>query len=1734
MSSFLLSVGSAADRLLPDIFTALSCGAAMQVSSLDVFSISGSRDSSKEASDLASSLSVCHKYFSADENSPVFPTAFSFDSCVPVFRDLRNLSENTDTSVLFDALRGKGLPFSPRNDREAVEWCFTDLLSQSDDPSVKPFFTWLTHISASAVRDLPVRLTLLADLSNPFSAGISLALLPFLRSFFEKRSLPVFVFFLALAETVPPQQDSFFRSLSSSLFALEERSLLRNSEKKPTRGADAMRLLSLPSSMAENPDSQRIIALVAARVLGDFYGKKLKPSVGFSAVNIDGILSMASLRDQAIPFAAFLRTSIWMLSDIFPAIRSYLSRPVRLRSLTVNPRNSLFRELFSAGNKTSAESLEDLSLLDSTIRILLSNILSLVRFIPEALRPSGENASLWQRAVNACGRCITIASELDTSLAEARESGLDSVRPVHRDSLADTEEEQLIRRLQDMDKQLQDELRLREDILALLGGYRSLQVRQDCYYRCSAALQEAQNKASERSDGPDHLTVLKRKRRIRLLEAAVKRCKDELDSDAVKNTISSPPASKSPSSDPYAFVPLESEACHALETLLSASPDEPLPHIPPLFPGVPEPDPKTRIRTLASSSHSKTPLHPVPYLFSEAYSVCMTELSSVCFTSDKSMPDVPLLPDIIADAPILCLRDLLIRLPGPEDSELKLSERRGILAMLLLRQYRRRFSSEAALSCIRCLPLESPVMQYWLSSRNAQTVYVLSLTAETVSLPFALILPGQEFLPAYRTSSHAALIPSFVTWYNRETDIFMDPCSFLGESDRMLLTELLSSYSSLSVFIPGSPLYDFLQNFLRDLSVSPESVAADENLKTRLKAVCGLRALSAYESFLVKETCFYEHFLDRDLVGSCLTGTENFPPSSCTDIPEDVLYSYQGVPFAREDSHLLLADPHAAGEDYTLPRLNAECAVLSESSDDYRDALLLNLQELLSRYSSIHPEIQETVAALLEDASKPLERREPVFTWPWDEKSPSILTVLKECLGNTVSAGALHPFSDLLTVFPARGRDIIGDALLSSMCIIPPRSTDLSGTENAEISLDAVLPPLSESFGRDLCLLPEGRTLLQPGLLTFERFREDKPGFTKDISDSFRVTLTLDGVFPVHMVRIYTPDETLFLYAHDIPTVALWPSVPFRPQDWHSYYLYAHMNEPYSVSALSSAGNWSDIPKTSENRYVAELDTYPVCLSVSHGDQSSGLLPNVLPEPLIEPSDPVEICIDFGSSGTSVVFSSSGQRRPLYGPVMVRTLLSSPASSRDLMRSEFIPSVPVSALLPTVSRIFRNIPGVSPVPFADGIVLMSSGLEDLLSTPSDAIYTSLKWEEEKGRSGFLCLHQIMLMAALQARYEGASALSWRFSLPDEMAKEGRESLMNLFLSLSKNVLQESGYAPATDEGILPVSFASESSALGAYFRYCAANDTRSGFMVLDLGACTADISLFLRGREQAVRTCQIPLGIHYMLLPSLLRDPDLLMKDFGFCPDESFLRDLSLLSRALSAARTDPVSLRRARISLDYFIADYLPLLLSLAMQKTSVGSLPYSGALVLLYLAYLMMLSGLVLLQLSTDPSKNDFLPEQMSLCLSGRGSSLLESLPPPLKTSLWHFLSMFRNRRVSSLSLLFSAEKKMEIPVGLSLLQEVYPMMPPAAAVPASIAVRPSELLPEFLLRFRREFPASAELLFPGFFTNDYYHPFTDRGESLISSSIDQSFPPTDTPRPYDSLSAWIGNILELATIR
>ena len=1702
------------------MLAALSCGAALPVSGLDILHITDG-DADPVVPALTDDLNRAHLLLKQSGQDILFPSSFRYESCRPVLPSLRALSADPASAALLEALRGKGIPLSYKTDREAAEWAFSALLSDTGNGTLSPFRGWIGRISGSLEAGGEPRVSLLCDLGDPFSSGAAFALLRYLHDTAGVPSRLISLFCFAGKSTSADQDSAAF---SSALRALSDQKLVAAPGKEEPCCADSVWLLAMPSSLVRTDESLRILYAAFARVLARFHAGKKLPAPGLHTADLPGILTLASLDDRAKPFAAFLQASAWLLSDLFPALTAYFAHPGALRSLSPNSRNGLFKRLFRQRTVP-----EDLPVVQRAIKALLSECLALIRFLPDPLRLAEVSDPLWQEAVAACGKTVTVASEYDVLLEETEEAGILNVKPVHRVSLADTEEELQLRRLEDIATQLRDETSARSDVFKKLGGARSWLVLRDCRTRCADALDRAEKQYEETSRDPDvaHLTLASQARRVRLLKAAVSRCDRDLADRELLRQLSAPVTDALPGTSPFAGQLLSPQAAEKLFSLLTAEEasaesvrKDLRALLPSLLYGFTLSDAKTLLRQLLSACKTETELPPFSVLLSAVLTVCREEMAPLHFVSAGEVPPVPLLADLCPARTPVSVASLLPLLPDPAPGTTASDgEKRGLLATLILSQYRRRSAEDPSLSLAEYSAGDSPVLKSWLAGRRSGSVWILSFGKDESSLPFALLLPGIDLLPARLTASHHSLLPSFAAaWYSADNSAFSDPVSLLGEGDRAILLEQLARVSGDGAAALSPDLKRLLSDFREDLLQEEKSEKLPDSLGLRLRAAFGLRLLPAFGQILVRRAFHYEHFLADDRVLSRMAGLPSVPPSAC-GVPDDIVYFYRDVPFARENTRTLLQGIPLPAESWILSLLEQECDTLSRASDSYHDALVREISLLLERCPDALPEARETAMNVLDRAGRPVSDTVTKLTWPWDPQSPSIKTILSESLGDSLAAAAVQPFSDRLALFPARGNEVIGDSLMSSMCVLPADAAPAGEGEEAPAFLpDAVLPPLSPELCAALCRLPEGRTLFRSGLLDFERVAEG----------GVRVTLSLEGSFPVRLVRVYPEEEVCHFYAHDIPTLAVWPSLPMAPEDWHAYFVYASLPALFSLSVFT-ADPESTASLDQEGRNVSCRAAFPLSFSFFRDGFSAGSLPNLLPAPEILKEEDVTACIDFGSVGTSVVLSAGHRRRPLQGPTMVRTLLNNPASSRELLRREFLPAVPVSALLPTASRIFRNVPGASPLPFEDGIVLMSSDLQDVLSIPSGALYSCLKWEEEKGRSSALCLHQIMLMTALQARSDGAATLSWRFAIPDEMAKAGREKLADLFRSLSDTVLAESGF-PAP-ENRPAVTFAPESSAEGAYFRFCASEDTRGGFMVLDLGACTADISLFLRGREQAARTCQIPLGVHYILLPALLRDPSLLRRELGFIEDPVFQQDLSLLERILHSAKSDPASLRKARLALDIFIADRYTAILPLLLYSPATGMPSRLGSVLLLHFSYLMMLSGLVLLQIAADPGKNDFLPEQMSLCLSGRGAILMEALPDQVKTSLWHFLTMFRNRRVASLSLLFSSEKKMEVPVGLSVLQDVGPDLPSASAVPAAIPVRPEELLPQFLLRFRKEFPASAEILFSGFFTNDFYHPFSDYGESIVSSAIAQSFTERLALRPFDALSAWISCLMDLA---
>ena len=1743
MKAYLILLGTGANRALPAMLTAFSSGGAKQAETVSMLRIaSASPDGLGDR--MLDDLTFCHRLFSGRDAIAFFRTEWTSSLWIPRLPEREEIAEGEESRLLLQALRGDGVPFSLRTDREAVEWSASALLEKCGntlmtDSDLMPLQDFLSKIKTDLDAGEEPRVMLMCDLAEGYAAGLAAALLRFLRERFDGQS--PFLGMIAQIRAASAGRAEEIRAARDALAALRDRNLVRASDGRETDGADACWLLGLPASLTEGEESLKILDWAAARILGRIWTEAKRPAAGLHTREMPSILTLQSLDTEAKPAAAFLRGSFWCLSDLFPALRSWFEHPALIRSLAPATRGGLFRKLFRDAQE-GGRVPEEVNITERAMRALTLEILSLIRSLPPLLREAEKSDSLWDQAVRACGRTVTLGSEVDVRRREAEESGVDKVQPVHRVSMSDTEEEEMIRRLDQMASELKEAQAEREELFRQGGGWMAHAALEDCLAKCVTAEDNAREKLSRMpSETPEERYALgMQARRSRLLEAAVSRCRQDLENLRIGKTVWQKGSLRA--AGPFAGEILEPALAEQAFRMLTAEGEAALEAgkavrdgIAGLIRGYAMNDAKTLLKNLLAVCRQPEGQAPLASLMAGVFSVCGVEVSGLRLQSAGKMPALPLLPDLNEKGSFFSLSSAPERILTEGEEEDQTARNRGLLALMILREYRRRETQEAELELLPLRPAQSSLIRIYLSSRGTETAWLCSLRqGEGEALrrqPLAVLIPGVGIEAARLKADKMDLMPSFALWADREELKFRDPCAYLSEGDRQILTEQITRLRAALKSPRSRELADFLSEWYQDIARASRRENDPERLKQRLRIACGLGRLPIWQKDLQRMNAFFEHSLPEDALCAALAGKDAFEAAACQP-REEVTYVFRETPLARENARTLLEGTHAPQEELYLDSLNTECDILLHSSDDYHEALAAGLQDLLKRCPTAEPEAVETAEKLLQEAQEPITDQVTELKWPWDTMSASVLTILTECLGKELAPAALNAFSRRLALFPARGGEILGDAMMSGLCVLPREpaaapaqepEAEHPGTEEAEdtgepaaeVRADAVLPPLSHEFARTLCRSARGQSLIQPGFLRFEAE-----------GSGVRAEIMLEGAFTMKLIRTYGPEEITAFYAHDLPTLALWPSMPFARDDWRAYYSYAHAPAEFSFTAVSGT---EEILMGGEGlRQAACQREYPLCYLISHDGQEIGAVPNLLPPPEIPEGGAWTACIDFGAAASSVIFTDGKNRWPMQGPVTVRTLMRSPAATGDLLWREFLPAVPVSAVIPAALRIFRNELNEKDQPLRDGAILMSSSLRDVLAAPPETLYTDLKWSGEKGRAVGLYLHQVMLMAALQARCGGAGTLNWRAALPEEMAPEGRERLAEIFRSLTETVAAESGIP--LPEKQAPVSFASESTALGAYFRLVSPDDTRGGFMTLDLGANTADLSLHLQGREEAVRACQLPLGLHNLLLPDLLRRPGLLQEDFGFVENEIFRRDLAELQALLERARREPAALRQARYALDAFLADHCPLLMEALAARKAAGSPGRTGALILLNDCFLMMLSGLTLLQISGDSLRNDTLPEMMTLFLAGRGSLLMEGLSLETKTSLWKILTMFRNPRVSSLNLLFSAEKKMEIPVGLSVLPRTGTSLPRAASAPAAIAVRPEELMPEFLARFRREFPLEAALLFPGVYADDFYAPFTSFGQQLIAQTLRNVYADRETGRPYQALNDCLNQMMEM----
>jgi len=844
-------------------------------------------------------------------------------------------------------------------------------------------------------------------------------------------------------------------------------------------------------------------------------------------------------------------------------------------------------------------------------------------------------------------------------------------------------------------------------------------------------------------------------------------------------------------------------------------------------------------------------------------------------------------------------------------------------------------------------------------------------------------------LPAVPSDMRCA--PERAGWIDRATGAIADPVSYLNERDRAIL---LARLEALKLSAPEAAA------FAADLQTAdaPEveavragDEAALERLAIRMEAVHGL---ADFEAFSVREEPYAAG--DNALL-RCLR-VQDQPKASAGKMRT---YLWRGVPFARTSSELGLTGP-AKPCDAVLQEIADELAIMSGSSVKWNQKTAAALERWLDgnhnsdTFLAQARERIEASCALLKENGRQVQSA-VTLTWPWDASSGAVRALLKEALGESWLTAAAAPFSDRLTKLTGHQ---LGDTALQTCCACAD---------------GVLLPPLSRQLAA--CAAETG---LEGGLaLDVLRFQPQEDG---GITASF----LLRGEGEILMVRHYGPEEICVLDEAEAPAVAVWPCLPMA--DWRAYHVFVQGGT--EVAALCG-GEWKSAEAGDHGGWrCLHVTEYPGCLIILRDGECLGALPNMLPACTVEKQGNVTIGIDLGSSRTAVALAWNGVPRPLEGQELTRLLVS----PQEMAEDGFLASLTPASLIPTAAALT----GPGETLFTDGYAYRPCTMAGLTDFDARLLRARLKWRSDPDsiRARWILLHQVMLGAALTAALDGAQSVSWRFTIADEMGDEGRDDAMHMFTRLAVQVAEETGLPLS---GVAPsVTWAEESAALCACLR--AEGLGRESCMAVDLGSASTKTYLWLKGQNRPACSAVVLEGVQDVLLKAFRLNPRWLLEDFADCGNEALLADVLALVDQLNP------DLRGARQS------DKLSLMLDLLLDTHRIAIGQHLNArlaanqptrlqaILLETVAASLFTAGLMLAHVGDNATIGHQLPDDVNVCLTGRGAWLLETLTPAMRGSLQHLTHapLRLNHPVRFITLRPAAKPAQSVAMGVAVTAE------------------------------------------------------------------------------------------------
>ena len=521
------------------------------------------------------------------------------------------------------------------------------------------------------------------------------------------------------------------------------------------------------------------------------------------------------------------------------------------------------------------------------------------------------------------------------------------------------------------------------------------------------------------------------------------------------------------------------------------------------------------------------------------------------------------------------------------------------------------------------------------------------------------------------------------------------------------------------------------------------------------------------------------------------------------------------------------------------------------------------------------------------------------------------------------------------------------------------------------------------------------------------------------------VSFLLRGAGEVRMVRTYPIAEISVLAEDASPCVAVWPCLPM--DHWHAYHVFVRGGET-AVSALSG-GEWKTL-NADENQgwRCLHTESYPACLTISREDKGLGVLPNMLPVYRPEDAGDAQVALDIGNSAAAAAINLDGNPIPATGEQLTRLLVS----PQDMPADDFLTSLTPAEVTPASVALI----GEGDELFTDGYVYAVTRFDALQEMVPGTVCTSLKWRADARsvRARRILLHQVMLGASLNAAIAGAKSISWRMTIADEMGDEGREALVSMAEELAGEIALKTGL-PLTN-GKSAVAWAEEAAALHAYLK----NENKGSFAVLDVGGGSTKLHLWMQGRAKPSGGAVILEGSSTALLSALREQPDLLREDFADCGHPELIAAVDVLCNQLLLAGESSAQADKALLMLDALLEEHKQTITQLLYARFNSQQPTYMQSILLEMYAAALFDVGLMLEQAGNDSNISHLFPSDLTVCLTGRGAWLLDSLTPQQRNNLQRIghEPMQLRHPVHSLTIRLSPLPALGTALGMAVIKE------------------------------------------------------------------------------------------------